>query len=82
MTAAAIRDRLITYLADADEIEIERFYDLVKSRVPLEDITDGLTEEQLQIVLTREREILSGKVKGIDRVELHKLVRESRKKSA
>lgn len=82
MTTAVIRDRLMTYLADADEVEIEQFYNLVKSRISLEDVKDSLTDTQLQIVLARKQELTSGKVKGIDRVELHKLVRETRKKSA
>ena len=45
-------------------------------------IRKRLTDEQLQIVLARREEMLSGKVKDIDRTELHKLVRDTRKKSA
>lgn len=38
-----------------------------------------LTQEQIQICITRKEEILNGTVKGIDRTELHKLARYTQK---
>lgn len=75
MTIATIRQRLISYLEDADDKKIKAIYTLLE-----EDINNGaftLSDEQLQI-LEKERELyLSGKAKSYNRAEAMQLIRKS-----
>jgi len=73
MTALAIRKKLITYLADADDSTIKAIYTLLK----IDNKDEGtfkLSKEQLQI-LDEDRELyLSGKSKSHTREESMQII--------
>ncbi len=78
MTTAAIRDRLLTYLADANDNEVKEFYSLIKGHIHLEDVVLAFTKQQLAILDARRSDLMNGTVKGIDRHTLHKNIRDKR----
>ena len=73
MTIATIRQRLITYLQDAEDSTVKAVYTLLEK-----DIADGsftLSEEQLQI-LEKERALyLSGETKSYTKLEAITFIR-------
>jgi len=71
MTAAMKRDRLISYLSDADNKKVNALYMLLE-----EDINDNVTEpafteDQLKILDERRTSFFSGKEKGITWQAMH-----------
>ena len=76
MTTAAIRKKLITYLADADDSKVKAIYTLLEDDIRQDEI--GFTDEQLQI-LERERELhLSGQTKSYSRQEAIEIIKGQR----
>ena len=74
MTIAAIRSRLISYLADADDSKVKAVYTLLEKEIE-NDQAFVLSDEQLQI-LDRERELhLSGKSKSYSRNNARKIIK-------
>ena len=77
MTITAIRNRLISYLADADDNKIKAVYTLLEKDIDEKELF-VLSEEQLQI-LEKERELhLSGQSKSYNRNEARKIVKSER----
>ncbi len=73
MTITAIRNRLMSYLADADDNKIKAVYTLLEKDIEEKEVF-VLTEEQLQI-LDKERELhLSGKSKSYNRTEARQII--------
>jgi len=76
MTTAAIRKKLITYLADADDSKVKAIYTLLEDDIRQDEIS--FTDEQLQI-LERERELhLSGQTKSYSRQEAIEIIKGQR----
>jgi len=76
MTTAAIRKKLITYLADADDSKVKAIYTLLENDIRQDEIS--FTDEQLQI-LERERELhLSGQTKSYSRQEAIEIIKGQR----
>lgn len=68
MTIAAIRNRLMSYLADADDNKVKAVYTLLEKDIENKQ-QFVLSDEQIQI-LDREQELhLSGKSKSYNRAE-------------
>lgn len=77
MTITAIRNRLLSYLADADDKKVKAIYTLLEKEI-IETETFVLSDEQLAI-LDRERELyLSGKGKSYTRLEANQIVKGQR----
>jgi len=77
MTIAAIRNRLMSYLANADDSKIKAVYTLLEKDIE-EKETFVLSDEQLQI-LERERELhLSGQTKSYTRTEARQIIKGER----
>ncbi|MDB5086208.1 MAG: hypothetical protein JWR09_202 [Mucilaginibacter sp.] len=77
MTTTAIRQKLMTYLADADDSKVKAIYTLVEEDMNKAD-TFELTNEQLNI-LDIEREMhLSGKTKSYTRQEANQIIKGQR----
>ena len=77
MTITAIRNRLISYLADADDNKIKAVYTLLEKDIDEKELF-VLSEEQLQI-LEKERELhLSGQSKSYNRNEARQIVKSER----
>jgi hypothetical protein len=75
MAALSIRQKLMTYLADADDSTVKAIYTLLKIDNK-EEGTFKLSKKQLQI-LDKERELyLSGKSKSHTREEAGQIVKE------
>jgi hypothetical protein len=77
MTTLTIRQKLMTYLADADDSKVKAMYTLLEN-----DIRDEsafiLTDEQLDI-LDKERELhLSGQSKSYSREEATQIIKGQR----
>jgi hypothetical protein len=81
MTAAVKRDKLITYLADADEKKVMALYTLLEEDIKDVDATSAFTEEQLEILEERRASLLSGKDKGTDWQTTHDNIRKKRKRA-
>jgi len=76
MTTAAIRKKLITYLADADDSKVKAIYTLLENDIRQDEIS--FTDEQLQI-LERERELhISGQTKSYSRQEAIEIIKGQR----
>lgn len=74
MTTLTIRQKLISYLADADDSKIKAIYILLENDIQGED-TFKLTDEHLQI-LDEEREMhVNGKTKSYSREEANQIIR-------
>jgi hypothetical protein len=74
MTTTAIRQKLMIYLAEADDSKVKALYTLLENDIQAEDIF-SFSDEQLQI-LELERELhLSGKTKSYDRKEASEIVK-------
>lgn len=77
MTIAAIRNRLMSYLANADDNKIKAVYTLLEKDIE-EKETFVLSDEQLQI-LEMERELhLSGQSKSYTRKEARQIIKGER----
>ena len=73
MTTAAIRSRLISYLADADDNKVKAIYTLLENDI---EQKEGfvLSDEQLEI-LDREHELhISGKSKSYSWTEAEQII--------
>ena len=77
MTIAAIRTRLISYLADADDNKVKAIYTLLEKDME-EKEQFVLSDEQL-LILDKERELhLSGQSKSYSIVESFQIIRGER----
>jgi len=77
MTTIAIRQKLMTYLADADDSKVKALYTLLEKELQEED-TFVLTDEQLQI-LDKEREMhINGQTKSYSREEANQIIKGQR----
>jgi len=79
MNAAMKRDRLITYLSEANEKKVSALYSILEKEI--KDTQPEFTEEQLEIINERRAELLSGKVKGVELQTMFDNIRK-RKKAA
>ena len=77
MTITAIRNRLISYLADADDNKVKAVYTLLEKEIDEKQLF-VLSDEQLQI-LDNERELhLSGQSKSYIRNEARQIIKSER----
>ena len=77
MTSATIRNRLISYLAKADDNKIKAVYTLLEKDIEEKEIFI-LSDEQLEI-LERERELhLIGQTKSYTRNEARQIIKGER----
>lgn len=79
MTAAMKRDRLITYLAEANEKKVKALYSLLEEDINESNAAHSFTEQQLEILDERRASLLNGSDKGIDWQTMHNNIRERRK---
>lgn len=77
MTTTAIRQKLMTYLADADDSKVKAIYTLVEADINKEDAFD-LTDEQLNILETEREMHLAGKTKSYTRQEASQIIKGQR----
>ena len=74
MTSTAIRQRLITYLSDAEDIKIKAIYTLIENEIENEK-SFSLTHEHLEI-LDKERELhLSGETKSYNKQDAFDIIK-------
>ncbi len=78
MTTAAIRKKLITYIADADERKVKGMYLLFEEEIEKEK-EFVLTEEHMKILEEEKEKHLSGKSKSYTVQEATEIVRGKRK---
>ena len=77
MTTLSIRQKLITYLADAEDSKVKAIYTLLEREIQDEG-TFQLTDEQFQI-LDEERELhLKGLTKSYTREEANQIIKGQR----
>jgi hypothetical protein len=77
MTTAAIRHRLLSYLADADDKKVKAVYTLLEKEIEEKDAFI-LTDEQLEI-LDREHNLhISGQSKSYTRAEADQIIKGKR----
>jgi hypothetical protein len=77
MTTVAIRKKLMTYLADADDSKVKALYTLLEKEIQEED-SFVLTNQQLQI-LEKEREMhINGRTKSYGREEANQIIKGQR----
>ena len=77
MTMTAIRRRLISYLADADDTKIKAVYTLLEKEIEEKDAFT-LSDEQLEI-LDREHELhISGQSKSYSKTEAIEMIKNHR----
>jgi hypothetical protein len=77
MTTPAIRKKLMTYLADADDSKVKALYTLLEKEIQ-QDESFALTDEQLQI-LEKEREMhINGESKSYSREEAKQIIKDQR----
>jgi hypothetical protein len=77
MTTLTIRQKLMTYLADADDSKVKAIYTLLEREIREDDIFT-LSEEQLQI-LDEERELhITGQSKSYSREEANQIIKGQR----
>jgi hypothetical protein len=78
MTTTAIRKKLITYLADADDKKVKAIYTIFEN-----EINQGeefkLTDDHIKILDDRRAKRLSGKSKTYSWQEVHNNIRKKRK---
>ena len=74
MTTAAIRNRLISYLAEADDNKVKAIYTLLENDIDQKE-RFVLSDEQLEI-LDREHELhISGKSKSYSWAEAERIIK-------
>jgi hypothetical protein len=77
MTTLAIRKKLMTYLADADDNKVKALYTLLEKELQQDELS-VLTDEHLQI-LEREREMhINGQSKSYSREEAWQIIKGQR----
>jgi hypothetical protein len=77
MTTLTARQKLISYLADADETKVNALFTLLESDIQ-EDNSFSLTDEQL-VILENERHLhISGQSKSYSRQEAADIIRGKR----
>jgi hypothetical protein len=75
MALSLIRQKVMSYLADADENKVRAIYTLLERDIQEEDTTFKLSDEQIQI-LEMERDMhLNGQSKLYKREEAIKLIK-------
>lgn len=78
MTTIAIRKKLMTYLAEADDSKVKALYTLLKKEIQEED-TFVLTGEQL-LTLDKEREMhISGETKSYSHQDASQIIKGQRR---
>lgn len=77
MTTIAIRQKLMTYLADADDNKVKALNTLLEKEIP-EDGTFALTDQQLQILEKECERHISGKSKSYSREEANQIIKGQR----
>jgi len=77
MTTTAIRQKLMTYLADAEDSKVKAIYTLVEGDINKEDAFE-LTDEQLHILDTEREMHLAGKTKSYTRQEAAEIIKGQR----
>jgi len=77
MTALAIRQKLMIYLADADDSTVKAIYTLLKNDIK-EAGTFKLTEEQRQILEEEHHLHITGQTKSYTREEAGQIIRGQR----
>ena len=78
MTTTAIRKKLITYLADADDKKVKAIYTLFEDEINHEGAFK-LTDEHIKILDDRKARHLSGKDKSSSWQQAHDNIRRKRK---
>jgi len=78
MAPNAIRKKLITYLADADDKKVKAIYALFEEEINQES-SFKLSDEHLKIIEERRAKHLSGKSKSYTWQEVHDSIRKKRK---
>jgi hypothetical protein len=79
MTALAIRKKVLTYLADADDKKVKAIYTLFEKEIE-EAGTFALSEEQLKILEERRSRHLNGQDKSYPWKEVHERIKNKRNK--
>ena len=74
MEASTIRQKLITYLADADENKVNAVYTLLEKEIEGE-IAFNLTDEHYQILAEEEAKYLRGEGKSYSREEANQIAK-------
>ena len=77
MTTTAIRQKLMTYLAGADDSKVKAIYTLVEADINKE-ATFELTDEQLRILDSEHELHLAGKTKSHTRQEAIEIIKGQR----
>ena len=77
MATLSIRQKLITYLADADDSTVKAVYTLLKSDIQ-EKNTFVLTDEQMQILDEEHHLHITGQSKSYTREEAGQIIRGQR----
>jgi hypothetical protein len=77
MTTIAIRQKLMTYLADADDSKVKALYTLLEKEIEQEDAF-VFTDEQLEILEIERSLHLSGKSKSYSREEAQQIIKGQR----
>ena len=78
MTNIAMRKKLLTYLADADDKKVKAVYSLFEDEINQES-NFKLTEEHIKILDERRARHLSGKDKSSSWQDVHDRVKKKRK---
>ncbi len=73
MTTAAIRQKLINYLEDADASKVKAVYTLLEKEIEDSESFE-LSEEQLQIIAEDRVRYLNGEIKGYTVQEANDIV--------
>lgn len=77
MATLTTRQKLITYLADADESEINALYNILEKNIAT-DTHLSLTDEQLELLEAEQDLHLSGKSKSYTREEATAIIKGQR----
>jgi transposase len=78
MTTTAIRKKLMTYLADADDKKVKAIYTLFEDEINREEAF-RLTDAHVKILDERRARHLSGKDKSASWEQVHENIRKKRK---
>jgi hypothetical protein len=77
MTTLTIRQKLMTYLADADDSKVKAIYTLLEREIQEGD-SFALTDEQISILENEQRLHLSGQSKSYSREESIQIIKGQR----
>jgi hypothetical protein len=78
MTTIAIRQKLMTYIADADEKKIRGLYLLMEEDIKANE-SFQLSEEEIKFLRNERQEHLDGKTKSYSWKEAKELIRSNKK---